>query len=538
MLIISRTGDAYPDDSDVNTRYRLPSVLAAIPGPDGTPQVALSRSRDGGLLHLKLGAVWPTLTAADRRVPFAEGRFRLLLQTPLTRETGQWHPTPVVGDSLVERSISLTPAEAAIAAHLGQHADDLVDVEVELRVRGRAPAFPWLVSAKVDPLRSRIAALLHTNPASWEDVEAAFLGLTDDIFTWYPLRPGALRPPLDQALRAIAHQAAPMLMTSSSDGWTLRNDGPERLDVSLDVPGIESEAIGFRWSFSQFLASQADPRRHLVDLTAAGPFAASVISVVNDLPLAPDGIRSIVVEVRTGGPSGMLHHEFLHGEPSTARLTYVSETFDEANVQWRARYTVATAGGPVVNANDFRPAGKTIEINSDTLGLTALRIAAEPDVFADVASLDVAVGSRIVTLTRAAPQSWAVGRRPPASGAVMAVLGSGERYALGTVPIGRLGLIIDGTSLGIGETVPVILSPPEDLARRAAYLAVQVEGGPWQTVDADGRVSVHTTRHGRWQPPRLKYRTRHVPRDADGRTTMMEESPWRDASGDALTIGL
>lgn len=538
MLVLSRTGDSYLDDANPAVRYRLPSGILPLQGPDGAPQVALSRSRDGGLLHLRLRAAWPALAATERRVSFVDGRFRLLLQTPIARETGQWRPTPVVGDAVVERSVSLTPVEAAIAGHLGQRTDDLVDVEVELRVQGLAPAFPWLASAALDTLRPRIAALLHASPAAWPDVEAAFLGLTEDTFTWYPLKPGAMRPPLDQALRAIAHHTAPILMTSSADGWVLTDTGPPRVDVSLNVPGIQSETIGLRWSFSQFLASQADPRRHLVDLSNPGPFAASVISVVNDLPLAPEGIRSISVEVRTGGPSGLLHHEFLPGEPASARLTFVSETFDASNVQWRARYTVMTGNGPVVDGTDFRLVGQTIEINSDTLSLSALRFAVEPEIFDYVAALEVNVGTRTLILTRAAPQSWAVGRRPPATVSVIAVLGAGERFPLGAFSVGRLGVTLDLRALGIGETTTITVSSPADLDRRAAYLAVQVEGWPWRTLDRGGRMAVPSKRNGRWQPPRLKYRTRHVALDANGATSVIAESAWREASGDAITVDL
>lgn len=473
------------------------------------------------------------MSASDRRVPFVSGRFRLLLQTPTAKDAGQWWPTPIVGDAIVDRSVSLSPVEAAIAGHLGRNTGELVDVEVESRVQGLSPAFPWLVSAKAGALKPRIAALLPPAAASWDDVEAAFLGLTADTFTWHPLKAGAMRPPLDQALRAIAHHAAPMLMTATTDGWVMSNDEPSRLDISLDVPGVQAETVGYRWSFSQFLASQPDPKRHLVDLAIAGPFAASVISIANDMPLAADGIRSVIVEVKTGGPTGMLHHEFLPGEPSVARLKFVTETFDETTAQWRARFTVMTANGPVVEATDFRAAGQTIEVNTATLGLHALRFAADANVFDHVAAVEVLIGSRAITLTRSAPVAWAVGRRPPASAAITAVLPAGTRHAIGTLPIGRLGLTIDLAMLGIGESAAVTLEAPADRQPRVVYLGVQVDGQPWRTLDAGSRILVRTRRQGRWQQPQVKYRTRSVQTDA---ASGLVETGWRNASGDTVIV--
>jgi len=82
MLVLPRTADAYADDADAAIRYRLPTGLHPLPGRDGVPQALLSRSENGGLLHLRLGHDWPAFGPADRATPFTSGRFRLLLQTP------------------------------------------------------------------------------------------------------------------------------------------------------------------------------------------------------------------------------------------------------------------------------------------------------------------------------------------------------------------------------------------------------------------------------------------------------------------------
>jgi hypothetical protein len=538
VLKLARTADYFPDDTVQGVRYRLPASLTPTAGADGIPQAVLTRGADGGLLHLRLGAAWPAFAPGDRPVSFDSARFRLRLQTPTASENGDWRPSPIAGEALVERSVSLTPVEFAIARHLGERTGDLVNVEVELSIRGALATFPWLVSATSAALRPRITALIGSAPVAWDAVEAAFLGLADDTFTWYPLATGAVRPLLDQALRAIARAVAPTLLSQTQAGWVVADDVPPRLDVNLMVPGTGTEWVGYRWSFSEFLAAQSDPGKHLVDLAVPAPFEAADVSIVNDLPLAPSGIRSIAVDVRTGGPTGLVRHEFLAGQQSAARLRFVRETFDDLKLQWSARYTVMTAGGPAVETTDFRPSSQLIELNSATLKLTALRFAAEPVVFEHLASLEIGVGTRTITLTRASPDAWAITRQAPATAAVSAVLASGERLSLGTMPVGARGIAFDASILGIGEFARVALRPPADLAQRAAYLAVQAEGGAWRTVDPGAEVVIPVQRQSRLQPARLRYRIRHVARDSSGATRPMTESAWRDATGDIVAVEL
>ena len=536
MLILGRTGDRYGDDASPAIGYRLPVALRPLDGADGVPEAVLSRGENGGLLRLRLGAAWPPMGPDDRPVPFESGRFRLILRTPAAIETGEWRDTPIAGDTVVERSVSLTPAEAAIARHLGQRSGGLVDVEVELSIRGAAPTFPWLVSAPAEALRTRIAALLGGSPAAWDAVEAAFLGLAGDTFTWHPLAPGAIRPPLDRALAAIARGAAATLLESTPAGWVVKDGGPARLDVNLQVAATGHERIGYRWSFSEFLAARPDPSPFLIDVAAPAPFAAAEVSIVNDVPLAETGVRSIAIEIRTGGPTGIVRHEFLPGRPSAARRRFVRETAEDLRLEWGGRCTVVTANGPAVVPIEFRRCDQLIEITPAEMKIAVLRFAAEPSTFDHAASFEIAIGARTLSLTRGTPEAWAVGRQAPASGAVTAVLASGERVALGALPIGPAGMLISASTIGVGEISDVTLRPAPDLADRAAYLAVQVEGRRWRTLDAGTEISVPVRRDSRLKPPRLRYRTRHVPRRADGVTSPIVESILRDASGAVVTV--
>jgi len=538
MLVLTRDTDAYPDDGDRSIRYRVPIGLRPLPAPDGTPQAVLSRSADGGLLHLRLEAMWPALQSGERTVAFHSGRFRLVPRTPSATDTGQWWPSPVTGAAVVDRSVSLDAVEAAIARRVGARDGNLVDVEVELSLNGLAPSFPWLASVDRASLRARVAALLRSTPASAEEIEAAFLGLPPDMFTWHPLECRAMPPPRDDALRAIAYAALRELFVANAGGYTLAEDGPPRYDVSLAVPRMQTRNVGLRWSFSEFLAAQPDPGKHLIDVAIPAPFVAADLCVVNDVPLAANGITGIAVEIRTGGPTGVVQHQFNPGEPSAKRLRFVRETADPLNIKWRARTAVVTANGPAMVDSDEHASGLLVEINPATLGLRALRFAARPDVFDHVTTLEIALGTRVLVLSAAAPEAWAVGRQAPASVTVTATRAAGERYPLGAIEVGPTGLLFDASALGVGEYVSVSLRPPADLDQRAAYLGIQVEGQAWRTVEGGGDIVLSVRRANRFAAPNVKYRSRVVPRRADGATSAVSESTWREAAGEIVTLEL
>lgn len=540
LLFAPAVEDGFPDDAEPGCHWWRPLALEAPPGPQGWPEVLVGRGSEGagGLLQLRLALRWPALASpTDRPLPIASARFRLLLQGPAAGEAGPWWPTPLGGAALVDRSLSLTPVEAAIVRRLAERGEDAVEVEVELGADGLAPAWSWLASVPTAALRERLAALLGPQPVDREAVEAAFLGLDLALFDWRPLVPAALPAPRDEALRAVARQAAPLLLSRADEGWTLDGTAaPPRLDVDLRRPGLERRRFGLRWSLSAFLDAQPDRTRHLVDLTVPAPFEAAPLCAVNDLPLAQDGIRELVVEVQTQGPSGLLSHVFRPGEASAVQWRYVRATFQSAALQWRARYTVSTADGPLVGATDFREATPLIELSAASVGLTALRLSAEPAVFEQVASLELRVGARTLVLTAAQPQAWAVGRRPPTTATVTGVLPNGERQPLGEQALSATGLLLGPAALGVGEPVAVSLRVPAELAQRAAYLAVQVEGQGWRSLDPGSAMAVVRPRPNRWQAPRLRYRTRHVPRAADGSTRPIVETAWREASAGEIDV--
>jgi hypothetical protein len=536
LCLLGSGDDGFPDDADPRVRHRLPVGLVPALGPDGTPQALLARTPEGGFLQLRLDAVWPALGEHDRRVAPSAGRLRLRWHTPTAAPQGGWHDAVVSGQALVDRALALEPAELAIARRLVLGGAELLEIEVELVVEGRLPRLPWLARVAGPSLQSLVLAQLGEGPHAWASVEDAFAGLSLDAFTWLPLEPAALPPPPDEALQAIARHAAPLLLVRDDDRYVAAPSVPAQLDLDLGVARAGSRRVALRWSFSEFLAAQPDPSKHLVTIDGPAPLEAAVVQLVNDVPLAAAGIRSIEVEIMTGGPSGRRSHRFEPGQPSAARLTVIREGHDPLALTWRARAIVMVGGRPTQVDTDPRPSGQSIRVDADALGLRPLRFAADAAVFEHAEAIEVALPHAQVQLTAAAPEAWAVGRTPPAAVEVAVALAEGPRVALGTLPLGPRGLVIGVAELGVGAAATVRLRPPADLEARAAYLAVQVEGGPWRTLEAGGALAWSVRLPTRVHAPRLRYRTRHVPRRADGSTAPIVESPWRKAEGAAVEV--
>jgi hypothetical protein len=540
MLLVTQANDVFADDSDPSRRYRLPHALAAHVDGEGQPQILIARHSQGGLMRVCLDAVWPTLAAGEERVRLATSRFRLSTKTAAAAERGEWHSTAARGDTVVDRAISLTPTEAAIARILGASGDGGVDVEIVYGVTGRSPVFPWLARIDGARLHTNLAALLPQDSLTWNDIENAFLGLTLESFTWYPLEPRALMPSRDSALVAIAQHLAPTMFDRDGETFRLREPAEGPIDVSLAVARSAMREFGLRWSLSEFLASQSDRARFLVDISTPDPFTATDLLVVNDVVLAPadcaEGIRSIAVEISTGGPTGVLHHEFKPGASSAARLRFVRETLEDLQLRWRSKTTVATVQGAAVIAGDDRVCDLTLRLDSATIGIQSLHVSAEPEIFAHVRALDLAVGTRIVTLTAAASEVWLAGRAVPQEIAVTAILQDGARHALGNVKVAGAQARVGVSMLGIDDYVSVTIAPPADLAARAAYLALQIEGQGWRTLEPAGQIAQFMRRLNRWSEPAFQYRTRHVARDAAGVTKPIAESAMKRATGVQVVV--
>ena len=535
MLVLGEAGSDLRDHVDPLIRYRLPTGLTPVSGPDGHPQIAIARGQGSGLLQVRLALDWPSLALNERRVPFSKGRFRLKMQTPSSQEAGDWRPTTLTGDGIVDRSVSLTAAEAAIARRLGQSGGELVDVEVELALSGFGPMYPWLVQADGELLTRTLAALGGSATVQWEVIEASFLGLGKELFQWHPLEPGAIPPPLDGALRAIAHLARPSLFESAEGGWRIRSATPALLSLNLKVPWLTTRDVGLDWRLSAFIAAQPDPSRYLLDLTIPAPLQGASLFIANDVPLASGGIQRLEVEVKTGGPTGRVNHVFLPGEPSAVTIPFVRQTFEDLDLAWNAKLLVMTSRGPaMVETPDVRT-DLAIALTLENVGLVALHFRVAAEVFAHVVSIEIIVGARVLVLTAQKPDDWVVGHTTPATCTVSATPPGGTKTLLGAIPL-QQALLIDAGLLRVGELTPILFRAPASLATLAAYLAIQVEGGSWRTLDAGGEISWPFRQTSCLEVPQVRYKTRHVPRLATGGTGVITESGFKTGLGSAVEV--
>ena len=538
MLTLRRDAEGFLDDTDPSLRWVVPDGLEPIVDAAGVPQVFVVRGPEAGVLTLRLRPRWPGLDARHRQATIASSRVRLVGLAAGVRSDGVWHDGGIDAEHLLGRALALDAIELAMIRRLAASGGDTLEVELEMAFEGLLPRHPWLVRIDGAGLRARLVGLLGDTTfdrSAWND---AWAGLGDDALVWWPLSADAIPVPRDEARVALAQHCLPLATTGGAQALRLRDDFPERLALDLSVATAGRTQVALRWSLSSFLAQVADPTVHLVEATIPDPFQAAAMHVSCDVPLAEAGVRSIDVEVTTGGPSGRLRHVFVVGAPTAVRLPFVRESAAALEPRWLARATVVTAAGPTVVETTPRATGLVLDLDAAALGIVPLRFVADPIVFNRVAAIEIEIGARRLQLTATAAEAWAVGRTPPPSVAVTAIAADGRRHGLGNLALARDGLRIGAATLGIGDDVTVVLTPPAQLEDRAAYLAVQVEGGPWQTLERGDRITWALRREDALTPPRLRYRTRDVPRDADGRSRPMRESAWIEAVGETITVAL
>ncbi|MBX7080025.1 MAG: hypothetical protein K1X88_12595 [Nannocystaceae bacterium] len=538
MLLLQPHDGRYPDDAEPARRWVAPDGLEPLRDPAGVPQVFIARGETGSVLTLRLRAHSPVRTPDELAIRYDAARFRLRSTVAGARTDGRWFDAPTGSDVVVDRTVALDGIEAAMIRALAPRGADTLEVEVELTVVGALPRWPWLVRLDGPAVVAQLQTLAAAGTTTREAVLDALAGLGPQALLWLPKQAGAIPPPPDAGRAAVAEHALASVTTAEGEALRVRTDLPAHLDVDLSVWRTAATTLALRWSLSQFLATVPDPAVHLFEVITPAPLQAAVVHVGNDVPLHPTGVARLEVELSTGSPSGRLHHAFEPGAPSFARLAYVRETAAPVALQWIARATVMTSAGPQVIETQAKSTGPMLELVPSALDFVVLRFAADAVVFTRVRELSVTLGRRTLVLTAGEPLAFAVGQHAPASVTVAAVGTDGARHDLGAVPLLPGGLVFGALALGIGETATVTLSLPEAARARVAYLAVQVEGGPWRTLDPGGSVRWPVRRDDRFTAPRLRYRTRHVPRDAAGATAAMVESPLRDASGESITLEL
>jgi hypothetical protein len=513
------------DDDDPSAWWRLPPALVPAALADGTADVRLARFEGGGTLRLRLGAEPVT----ERPVPMLGGRLRFVLSTPTGVSSGEWHPIGPRATDLVDLVLPLSPTEAAVALRVGEIGGSLVEIEVELDYHGRLPRLPWIARADAADLRARLDPVLGAPPWSETAIDAALHALDLALFHWRSAWLGAPPRNDDVARTTVAAALVETLFSPGGQGWAPVEGA---VQLGLDEPRIAVARCVRRWSFSAFWRSLADPARYFVDVERAAPFETRMLHVTCALPLGPETIDSLQLEVDAGEITGLTHVRLRPGDPPTTRVPFVHRS-SAAPPRWRILALVRGRDGFVPVETPWRDADPLlVDLTPATTGIHPLRVDVDPDVWTHADAVDVVAGSRSVTLDAARPGAWLLFRQPPPTVAV--TWRSGDARVDGTLPVREGAVRITTLALSPGEVVSVRLVPSAALLAAAAWVGI-ARGTHLETLEPEG-VTWPVARRSRLAEPEVRFRVVQMPRRPDGTVAPPETSDERVGTGARVEV--
>lgn len=527
MLRLPADADGRAPDDEGGPGWRLPPALIPSTASDGAPDVRLCRYEGGGSLRLRLRAE----TVTERAVPMQAGRLRFVLSTPAGATHGEWHPVGPRAADLVDVLLPLTPEEAAVARRVGEVGGPLVEVEVELGYTGRLPRLPWTATADTATVQASLTGPLGPSPWTVEAVEQALEAVDPGTLRWSPSYPGA--PPRNDALLRPALVAALLeaLFVSGPAGLEWATAEPT-LRLDLEVGRVAVRRWVRRWSFSAFHTSLADPSRHFVDIDRPVPFETRTLFVTNTLPIGPDAVDTLMVEVDAGEITGLVTVSFTADSPPTARVPFVHRS-STAPPRWRIRALVRGQQGLVPFETAWKDADPLlIDLTPDTTGIhpVSLEIAGEVWDLAD--AVTVTIGSRTASFARGStPGVWMFRQHQPSATVRWA---RGERSREATVPIPEGRLAVGTDALLPNRVVPVRLTPGPTLLAEAAWVAL-VQGDRMETLEPEG-VTRLAVRRSVLEDPELPYRLVLMRRRPDGAVDAAETTEERVARGETVVL--
>jgi hypothetical protein len=587
---------SWPDSDDPGVRWAQPAGLVLASQANAAPRFLLARWRDpvaaasGGVLHLALARTPPApdLAAAAaaaglelRTTSFSAVRFRLILRavgTDVIRALGQWRDTPPAADPLVVASDPLDPDTAQLLTAALSGGGDAVEVVVEARGTGLAGSLDALVVVDLPRLVPLLDARM--SPASdggetigitVDDLIATLASLPEDpqLVQVRPLD-GAPAPAGAAALAELAHRLVDDLFTpvGSADPWS-----PRRFRLTPGSGTTQSRAYDLRpsrlapvpwrasWSLSDWAAGLAPTAREALFpvLERMAVFGTAPVVVVCEVPVDPQGVREVQVDVTAPGVGGVPDHRSFSftGSSSVARFTAAFPAFSSpATPSARAAATLVPAPGaipawPRVLPTRPVPAdGPLITVTPADLGLTTVVVAAESAVFTRASRLELAVraGELMLatgTLTGTSLSATLAFPQPAElPGAPLLVITAvrdpeGSAFRLPGHPLNGRPVTVAAVDLEDLSPIEVTIEL-DDPAGRVAYAAVALldTTGRSRTLTLDAGTPTTWTCHRptALDPLRYRWRLHHVTRGPDGNTRPLATTPWADASTTHLVL--
>jgi hypothetical protein len=271
---------------------------------------------------------------------------RIVSTTPTGTAAADWHPIGPRAADVVDVMLPLTPEETALARRVSEQGGSLVEIEVELDYLGRLPRLPWSATADPALVRAAVTPALGPGPFTVDAAISAFEALDSAIFRWSPNTAAA--PPRNDALArpALAVALAQELLAPDPAGVTWRSDLAEPIRIDLEVSRIADRHWPVRWSFSSFYAGLTDPGLHFEAIERPVAFQTRSLRVSCGLPIGPEGVDTLTVEIDAGDVTGLTSVSFVAGGPMSVRVPFIHRNA-AAPPRWRAHALVRGREGLV-----------------------------------------------------------------------------------------------------------------------------------------------------------------------------------------------
>lgn len=615
MLLLSKASNTsqtrFRDHIDPSIRYMLPDAVTVAETAHSTPDFFLLRyagdvaTERGGILRGMLTLRHPELPAAAsadetliaRPVPFIAGYSRLLLRPFGTTdehdtETGQWHRLDAVEQGRVSLLAYLDTAEARILRALLADTGDVIGMELALIYRGLVAGIPWLARVESEPLNTHMQAMLGDNPASVDQIIAAFLSLPEGVISWQFIgtdeADGAEEPPrntlyTEAAMHALGRLFEPVdrpdLLTPLRYHYLPRDSAlSPQYSYSLLSYRQEERSYSLGWSLSELVERLTPDEREQLFPTVSqvSPFARVNVHIINSLPFDPAYLTSLTVDVKNIGPSGIFENRsfaFSAGAPQVAQFgTFLPMLTSDLELHYRITAVLAAPAPdqwPIVIKRDFRPAaGTVIEINRENAGIESVHLHADSAVFARASAVEVALTSpdaphpdaaeaandaALATVTLTAEHAVAqvalpdvapetalhclIQATPPAhlAGAEALVLHDGAL-------VGRE-VAIYAYQLEVLEPDEVTVTLDTEASERYPFVAFEItaeehaSAGTLRTLRPGQSCTWRILRRSIFEPLSYRYRLHVVARNEDGDTLPMVVTEWAASAEHHHTLG-
>lgn len=582
--------NVFPDHADPTQVYVLPSRLQLATTSQGLPDFFLARYRGtnvgGGLLRMRhtlmRDAAQETELAAGgwkaRPVVFEGGQFRLRLRSPLEdakAEVGDWYDLLFAGDEIYVPAVGLNEHETQLIRDLLEQEAAVIDLEVQLDYRGVVPAYPWIVSIQAEPLLALVSSQLASAPARADQIVAAFLSLPDiqageSLIEYHALESGAPQPERDVLITEVATRALDRLFkhVPESDPALYAID-PQVFAVApvlswdIHTPRLEARRHRLSWSVSDLYNQTLDEavrQQIFPTVQTIAPFERATVHIVNQLPIDPDHLRRVGVDVRYIGEQGVpefASYDF-RGEDNVAQFTTFFPALTNAlELAYRVTTVLAPPGGtgwPIVKKRDYAPVDSLIlEIDSATVDLQFLCVGVASELFDLAVGIDLAVTDadglpiKQVRLAPGKQTSWIVLPYGAQLSSLMVTASALPPPGVDGPPFTLFQGQVTGGQLRLPSYLLEVLEPDRISLTLAADVASNFAGVWIEIKDRAGHVKLlplepdqaQTWNHFRasvFEPVRYDYRLQYIARKATGETLPLAVTGWVSATETSLIV--